>query len=687
MNLDSPVIAIPGVGETYAKALRSHGITTVWDVLRFTPSRYIDFSHPIPCSDVRLGQEVTISGHIAVVKLERTSRKRMVLVRARIEDDTGAIEAVWFNQSFLKTSLKVGRIVHLHGLVVADRSAPKVLRSPTILFDTSPRPVSIYSERSGLESGRFSRIVSSVLHLSEAIADPLPLHIQQKYQLIALSDAYRIIHRPDSITQAESAHTRLGLDELWTLMAVMRLEKSDVRQSSALPISFDPHNVKDVPPLPFALTDSQQKALLEIADDMAQKTPMRRLLNGDVGAGKTIVAFIACWHALQHSVKAVMLAPTTVLAQQHYRNWLAIFPTPNSFLFTSGAIWHGDEKINRSEALRRLTSTAAAFVCGTHAVLHQDLELTVGVGLVVVDEQHRFGVMQRAMLGTGRSAVVPHLLSLSATPIPRTAALVLYGDLEISVLPEKPVGRIPVITKLARERSRPYVYQFVDQLLARGEQAFIVCPIIGADTKNDSGQLLMLEERAAVIDEYDRLKSTIFTHRRIGLLHGRLKQAEKDAVLNQFRLGELDILVTTSVIEVGVDVPNASVMMIEGSEFFGLAQLHQLRGRVGRSTQQSYCFLFAGNWSEKVRNRLELMTTHADGFTLAEKDLALRGPGELYGTLQAGLHPFQYATLSDSNLVQTARQIADDVLVNLHQGDNGPLRQLILAKARSLHRE
>lgn len=666
MKLDSPIEAIPGVGPASAKALRNHNIETVEDVLHTTPFRYTDFTKIIDIANTRVGQVAVVSGTVESCQIERTSRRRMILVWAQISDSSGNIDAVWFNQTFIANRLTKGSVIRLCGLVTLDKRRGKVLRNPSIQTDLDPRPEPHYSERTGIESGRFARIVKSVVGIADLILDPLPGELCDRYHTPQLSKAIRLIHFPHTMSEINESRSRLALDELWSLMVVSRLTKKEVAKDETVVLNVDEQIFKaDEKRLPYKLTAGQRQALEDIFDDLQKQVPMRRLLNGDVGSGKTIVAFLASHQVIFNGFSVIFLAPTTVLAGQHYQNWRQLFPDVPHFLFTSGHCQVNGEEVSRSKAIAALKSTKAAFICGTHAVFHRDFDLDGRIGLVIVDEQHRFGVSQRSHLISSKSNFVPHLLSMSATPIPRTAALVLYGDLDISVLPEKPAERKEITTKLASEKSRPYVYQFVDQLISKGQQTYIVCPIIGLDKGEEEsydGRLMLLEERKAVVDEYERLQKTIFAHCRIGLLHGRMKQAEKDQILNDFRQGNYDILLSTSVVEVGVDVQKATAMLVEGAEYFGLAQLHQLRGRVGRGADQSFCFLFANNWSTNVKERLQLLEQYNDGFTLAEKDLALRGPGEIYGTLQAGFSPFKYASLADYSLIDKARQITEDII-------------------------
>ncbi len=660
MTLDSPVLTVAGVGPAVSKALKSHGIETVGDILRSTPLRWIDYSHAVPIKSVSIGDTVVIQATIAKVANERTARKYMAIVRATVHDASGVMDAIWFNQPYLSQTLRVGGILRLRGVVGYNRAEGKILQNPTICKDTDKMIAAVYSERTGITSGRFSQLVSRVSYLINDIPDPLSWEMLKQFSIMSLGDALKALHFPPTLGMVTAGLKRLAVDELWSIMVLTRLSKLSLKQNSAPTIVQNQTRFRQFSEkLDFTMTPAQIQSLSEILSDMAQKVPMRRLLNGDVGSGKTVVAFGAADATLANQLSVVLLSPTTVLAEQHYQSWLKLKLGADSYLFTAGLILHNGQKVSRERALKALQESRVAFISGTHSLLRDDIMQDRNVGLVIVDEQHRFGVSQRAAT-LNKQHLVPHLLSMSATPIPRTAALTLYGDLDVSYLKDKPHGRRSVMTKLASERSRPMVERFINQIIDRGEQVFVVCPAIET-IEETSDQLFMTDDKKAVKKEFDRL-TNVFPHRRIGLLHGKLRQAEKEQVLTQFRDGKLDILVTTSVIEVGVDITKASAIIIEGAEHFGLASLHQLRGRVGRGLNQAYCFLFASTWNDTTTKRLQLLVDFTDGFTLAEKDLLMRGPGDLFGTLQAGVAPFHYASLSDGQLVRIAEQICQAIL-------------------------
>lgn len=687
MDLDSPIEHIAGVGPAYAKVLKARGVTTVEQVLYTVPHRYIDYTHPVDIASVKRGQAVVIHGRVGAITETRTARRAMTLIRARISDESGSIDALWFNQPYLRQVLKPGTTLRLHGPAAFDAQSGTVLRSPTILPRDDDTIVSVYSERTGLASGRFSQIVARTLHFASDVLDPLPDSVRKTHQLVPINQALSLAHRPQNLDDVHRGLDRLALDELWSVMVVMRRAKQRSATHKAPSIPFETARLMSVQNgLPFTLTTGQREVISAIQSDIARSVPMRRLLNGDVGSGKTIVAFMVADQVLRAAHHVALVSPTTVLAEQHYRTWQQFNSDHDSFLFTSKLIAHNGQSVSRKTALLALGQSRAAFLCGTHSLFHDEISRNRTIGLVVVDEQHRFGVLQRALLTDKQRSVVPHLLSLSATPIPRTAALVLYGDLDVSYLLDKPHNRGVVTTKLASERSRPHVYRFMNQLIDKGEQVFVVCPAIMPADDEVGARLFMLEERKAVVEEFERLK-IVFPTRRIGLLHGKMTQKAKEAVLDQFRAGTLDILVATSVIEVGVDIPNASCMVIEGAEYFGLAPLHQLRGRVGRSTKSGYCFLFANTWNEQTTKRLQLLVKHTDGFTLAEQDLAIRGPGDLYGTVQAGITPFRFASLSNAGLVHQASEISAAILQLSESAWSPTLRKWIEDRSSMIHRE
>ncbi len=688
MRLDSPVEIIPGVGPTIAAKLKGKGVITVGNVLSIVPIRYVDFSAIQPINSLRVGQWVAVRGVIREIVSERSPKKRMVIIKATIEDESGSLEVVWFNQQYISRILYQGRTVSLYGIIVFGPHGEMMMRAPEIQTAAVLKPIPHYSLRYGVEDGTLRRIISAALERMEKYRDPLPNYLREQLNMPDIDWSVRAIHQPRTTLEIDQAKTRLSLDELWTLMTAVAVGKKQHSTMGALAIPTDTDMLNaDKKIFPFELTDDQERALAVILSDCSQAHPMRRLLNGDVGSGKTAVAMLVARQVIANGGIVVMVAPTTLLAKQHFDTWNKYWPKEDRVLLTSGSLLWNGQQTPRKQMVPKLASFSHGFISATHSVLQADIKLS-HLDLVIVDEQHRFGVAQRAQMLSQGSDTVPHLLSMSATPIPRTAALVLYGDLDISVIAHKPHERTKTITRLMSDKGREVMYQFVDQQIQKGQQVYVVCPLVeqSAEDQEFDGTFHFVEERKAVKDEFDRLQKTVFAHRRIGLLYGKMKQADKDTILDQFRRGELDMVVTTTVIEVGVDVPNATIMLVEGAENFGLAQLHQLRGRVGRSALQSYCFLSAQHWTEAVKERLQLLVQYDDGFTLAEKDLHFRGPGELYGTLQAGVTPFRFASLANTKLIEQAQTIRDYLMS--HQDTwSDELRTLIEKRSSSIHPE
>lgn len=688
MDLNSPIESVLGIGPAFAVKLKKRGILNVIDIIKCTPNRYVDFTRVSSIESVVPGQYAVIAGKITSAKSSRSFRKAMNLLTVEIVDSSGQMKAIWFNQPFLSSVLRIGKTVRLYGLVIKDSHGQKILRSPEIQLTENSEPDARYSEKVGVLSGYFKKFVAHVLPLVDKIVDPLPLDIVKKYNLISLSDAYRYVHHPTVMEDVDIARQRLSVDELWKLILVQKTEKNETNKLKSSSIKFSETAYKqDLTAIDFVLTPDQLKAIEDIASDLGKSKPMRRLLNGDVGSGKTIVAFLASVQVIRNQFHVMMLAPTTVLAHQHYQTWHKLFPSVDHALITAGQNIFNGEVMSRTKILSKLALSKGVFISGTHALLNLDHAIINQCALVVVDEQHRFGVEQRAKLISG-AKLSPHMLSMSATPIPRTMALILYADLDITQIKHKPLGRKPVTTKIVSETGREMMYKFIDQIISNGQQCYVICPLIQpSEGENEEGVFEFVEEKKAVLDEYEKLRNTIFSHREIGLLHGKMKQEEKDKVLNAFKNGEIDLLISTTVVEVGVDAPNASCIVVENAEYFGLSQLHQLRGRVGRSNNQSYCFLLAKNWNDKVKNRLEMLVNSNDGFALAEKDLSLRGPGEIYGTMQAGIPPFKYASFADGDLLSKSSAIANDMM-NLGV-DNWPreTKDIISELAQKIHRE
>jgi len=662
LGLDSPVMVLSGVAQTQAKRLERLGITTIRDLLYHFPHRYNDFSALKTINQLEYGQEVTIIGTIWETK-SRRSRSGSTVIQSIVADGTATIQATWFNQPYLLKSLKAGRQVVLSGKVDAYLGR-LVMNSPEWEFLEKEqihtgRLVPVYPLTQGIKAKWMRRLVKrTVDYWTKRLPDYLPRLLCESLGLNGLETALLQIHFPDNPAALERARRRLSFDEFLLIQLGVLRQRRAWRSRPGRALDLDPASLEAFfALLPFALTAAQKRAIGEIASDLGQSQPMSRLLQGDVGSGKTVVAAAAMLVAVAGGTQAVLMAPTEILAEQHFKSLSVLYqqvdasrspdtplPQPSVRLLTGSVT--GAE---RQQIYDDIASGVANVIVGTHALIQKGVEFK-DLSLTVVDEQHRFGVEQRAALR--QKGHNPHMLVMTATPIPRTLSLTIYGDLDVSVLDEMPPGRQPIETRWFLPRERERAYSFIRGQVARGHQAFIICPLVEGSDR--------VEAKSAV-EEHERLQQTIFPDLRIGLLHGRMKGEKKEAIMAQFQRGELDILVSTSVVEVGIDVPNATVMMVEGANRFGLAQLHQFRGRVGRGEAKSFCVLLSDAPSEKSIERLQAIEGTLDGFELAEVDLEMRGPGEFFGTQQSGMPPLRMARLSDLPILEEARQAAKEL--------------------------
>jgi ATP-dependent DNA helicase RecG len=650
-GLDSEVTAIRGVGPKQATRLAKLGVRTIRDMLYFFPRRYEDYSQLSPINRLEFGEEVTIIAKVWDIGSRRT-RRGDALVKATLSDGSGFVEATWFNQPYLVDRIKRGQQIVVSGKV-SRYLGHLCFNSPSweVLEEDllhTARIVPVYPLTEGLSSRWLRNVMKrTVDYWSKRTPDHLPDTVRQQAGLADLETAIAHIHFPDSSRQLRDARHRLSFDELFVLQIGLLQQRRRWRSQPAKPLPIDDATLEAfISNLPFELTGAQRRSLSEITADIRAEQPMNRLLQGDVGSGKTAVAAAAMALASAAGGQAALMAPTEILAEQHYRtisSLLADMPgkTPHIRLLTGSVT---GEK--RSQVYTGLKDGSIDVVVGTHALIQETVEFDQ-LALAVIDEQHRFGVREREALR--QKGYNPHLLFMTATPIPRSLELTVWGHLDVSVIDEMPPGREPVTTQLALPAERERAYAFVRSQVEKGHQAFIICPLVEESEKVDA---------KAAVDEYERLQKEVFPDLRLGLLHGRLKGEEKEATMARVVAGELDILVATSVVEVGVDVPNATVMLIEGAERFGLAQLHQFRGRVGRSEHKSYCILVSGSTSSEAEERLKAVEATTDGFALAEKDLELRGPGEFLGTRQSGLPDLRLAAVTDVDLVRKAREAA-----------------------------
>jgi len=702
IGLTLPLSEIRGIGPRFLVKLKNLGIKNVKDLLSHFPTRYEDFSQIYKISELGPGQEVTVQGRVAEITGRRSFRRHIFIVEAIISDETDSIRAVWFNQPYIRNILRPGRLANFSGKVTYGEGSV-YLSNPTyeLLTDASRqetkhtgRIVPIYPETRGLTSKGLRFIIKPVLDEIEEIPDPIPEEILKKEGLPEINTALKNIHFPSTLEDALLAKKRFAFHDLFYLQLYNLSEKLKLRKERTEAIGAKPGEIEELMRrLPFELTDSQKNSLKEILEGLGKTNPMNRLLQGDVGSGKTIIAAIAAILAARAGHQTAFMAPTEILANQHYKTILRFFPEfeKGMALLTSNDAkanyGHGLETTLKKPALvKEIREGKIKIVIGTHALISagggsaSGGQKSVGfknLAFVIVDEQHRFGVEQRKTLlknnkpESRSKPVVPHFLSMSATPIPRTLSLTLFGDLDISLITELPKNRKEIITKAVAPENRLKAYAFIRGQVKKGRQVFVICPRIessdtriSADSKNLEADKRgnNLWETKAVKEEYEKLSKKIFPDLRVAMLHGRMKSKEKGEVMKSFAEKQSDILVSTSVVEVGVDIPNATIMMIEGADRFGLAQLYQFRGRVGRGEHQSFCFLFTDSGSRSTQERLKSIVEAKNGFELAEKDLKLRGPGEFLGTTQTGIPDIAMKALQNPELVKTAREAAAKIL-------------------------
>lgn len=650
MDLRSPISTLPGVGTWYSKRLEKLELKTIFDLLHHVPFRYQDYSEIHKISQFPVGEVATIRAEVLSVKNQYTKQGRQIQI-AELYDGTGKILAVWFNQPFLARVLHPGVKAAFSGKLQW-WTKQKALYSPEyeVLTDEQEglhtgRLVPVYPQTAGVSSkwlrGKLFSVINSLRE--KDFIEFLPSELLTKLELNDFFLSIKNVHFPESLEIAAAARRRLSFNELLFIQLSNIFKKIDWQKNEATHKLIVEKNKleKFISGLSFELTPSQRRSVEEILKDLEGKRPMNRLLEGDVGSGKTVVAAIASYITHLNNFEVAIMAPTVILAQQHYKTL--------SILFKPYGI--GVHLLTGSDNIKSQKNTSI-FV-GTHSLIHNKIDLKK-VALVVIDEQHRFGVEQRAHLitKTKNGLKAPHVLTMTATPIPRTIALTLYGELDLSILEEMPQGRVPITTWVVPPAKRDGAYGWIkEQIKANNSQVFIVCPII---EESDSETLQGVK---SVKKEYEKIKK-VFKQFSVGLLHGKLKPDEKNTVLDEFRSGKTQILVTTPVVEVGVDIPNATIMLIEGAERFGLSQLHQLRGRVGRGGKKSYCLLLTTEDSGGGIKRLEALKTHTSGFKLAEIDLALRGPGEILGTRQHGEANLKIASWLDIDLIKASKQVA-----------------------------
>lgn len=698
MNLHTPLVEINHISKSLGTKLKKLGLLTIQDLLFFLPFRYEDYSQVREIDTLSAGEQVSIRGRIEVIKSRRSWKSKRLVTEAVVADESGRLPVIWFGQTFITKILNQGSIVYLSGKVTDskiglqmvnpsyEKESAQKARGEVELTHTG-RIVPMYHLTSGITQKQIRFLVSQIIHLVEEINEWIPGNILERADLVPLSEAVRGIHFPIDDTDLHQAIRRLKFGELYILQLRAEMVRQTLKRFSASRIVLKEKEIKNfVNSLPFRLTQAQRIASWEILRDMERDEPMNRLLEGDVGSGKTVVAAMALYNSVLNGFQGVLMAPTEILGNQHYESLnkllgdklrialltrsqfsISNFQFPNKFKILN-------EKISKLQVIKAIKNGEVDIIIGTHALLSEKVEFNK-LGLVIVDEQHRFGVEQRKTIRekTGNPKVLPHFLSMTATPIPRSFALTLYGDLDLSIINEMPADRKIIKTRVVESYNRTKAYDFIRNQVREGRQVFVICPLIEEKERKEKNNneieiinypmnnLTVFDEKKTVMSEYEKLSKQIFPDLCVGYLHGKMKAKEKEEVMNKFFSGELNILVSTSVVEVGVNVPNASVMMIEDAERFGLAQLHQFRGRVGRSSHQSYCFIFTDTDNEKALERLHFFENNHDGFKVAEYDLETRGPGEVYGTSQSGVLSFRLASMKDIELIKLSRDLAKGI--------------------------
>lgn len=722
MDLDTSIKEIPRVGPSFLRKLGRMGIQTVEDLLRHFPYRYEDFSNIRPISKVKLNETCCVLGKILEIKNSRTWKRKMILTQALVQDNSSAIKVVWFNQPYLIKTLKQGDVVCLAGKVsFGDKgvflSSPAYEKIPltsntqhlTSNFTHTGRIVPVYPETEGLSSRWLRYILKPLLlEFKNKIPEILPEKIIKAQNFLPIKQAIWQVHFPDSVSQAEKARSRFSFEELFLIELSVLKERLRLNKEKAPAIPLNVELTKEfVNSLPFKLTDAQRKCTWQILKDLEKPRPMSRLLEGDVGSGKTVVAVMASLNVVRAGFQVAFMAPTEILAKQHFQEVTKLLkPFKIKIAFLTGKedkivaqkLENEILEISRAKLLDKARKGEIDVLIGTHALI-QDKVKFGNLALCIIDEQHRFGVEQRAKLiqhptSNIEHRTIPHFLSMTATPIPRTLALTVYGDLDLSILDEMPKGRKKIITKVIPPEDRNKAYDFIEKQIKLGNQAFVICPRIEAEDsqddkdKKEEKDVLSWAEAKAVKREYEKLRKEIFPDLKVVMLHGKMKSREKEKVMKDFKNKKTDILVSTSVVEVGIDIRGATVMMIEGAERFGLAQLYQFRGRVGRGDVQSYCFLFTDSPAKKTRQRLKAIVKTENGFELAQKDLEIRGPGSLSGVKQWGIPDLAMENLKNLALVEKTREAAQELLEEDSELKKySPLRERLKKFKKRIHLE
>ena len=728
LPLETPLFEALGARAPLLRPLEKLGLKTIGDLLFYFPVRYEDFTRMSEIADLQPGQQVTIQAAIEDVRSFRT-RRGLTVIEAVLADESAAMKAIWFNQPYVTNTLRPGRIANFSGKVSSSDEKGIYFSSPRyeIVKDDTRYPIPdtrdavqlipIYPETRGITSRGIRYVIQRLIHLNPVLEEWIPEPVQRELDIPELHAAIRAIHFPGRIEEAILAKKRFSFEKLFLLQLWNVEQRQRLGTKNAPAISANIDRLKLIlAKLPFALTASQKQSLWDVIQDIGKLSPMNRLLQGDVGSGKTIVAALSAIIAAEAGYQTAFMAPTEILVRQHFQTMQKLIATiaDEADAVTVGLVTANNatvlypdglvSDISKKEFHAKVSSGEITIVFGTHALIQK----TVGfkaLGLVVIDEQHRFGVnLRRALvqprvsgIGYRESAIpdtrypIPHFLSMSATPIPRTLTLTIFGDLDLSLITELPAGRKPIETKIITPPERQAAYAFIRKEIKNGRQAFVICPRIEAE--DDESRIRNQESRGSlelksVKEEYEKLSKKVFPDLKVAMLHGQMKAGEKEKVMSDFVADKIDILVATSVIEVGVDVPNATIMMIEGTERFGLAQLYQFRGRVGRGGHQSYCFLMSESIVTSTKARLQAILKAKNGFELAEYDLKLRGPGEFFGQAQSGFSDTAMAAVQNPELVKISRETAINLLSADPTLSKSPLlRKKLTEFEKTIHRE
>ena len=712
INLSEKIEKVLNLQPAKIAALGRVGIKTVRDFLYYFPSRYVELGAVKPIAELISGESSSVLAEVVKIKAEKTWKTKMNIASAVLKDDTALIQAVWFNQPYLASMLKPGAMVLISGRVSErKKNKEKYFANPNWEIighsgTTNHKPqttslLPVYPETYGMSSLWVRWQIKKIFEQIKEALDIIPEEILKKYHLPSAKRALHAIHFPKKMAESERARKRFSFAEIFLIQLDRQNKKRKSREIKGVKITPDHELIKKFKEsLPYRLTAAQEKVIGQILDDFKKPHPMARLLEGDVGSGKTVVAAAVCLNAVSQGYQAAFMAPTEILARQHFEEFMkrlgafkskiGLLTSSESRKFPSKISFKTAAEISANQLLKFVASGEIQILIGTHSLIQGRVKFKK-LGFVVIDEQHRFGTEQRARLAKdkeeeaihdsqmlikksqiGFAKASPHLLSMTATPIPRTLALTIYGDLDLSILDEMPPGRKRVITKVVDTKERANTYEFIRSEINKGRQAFVICPRIEAKDLNADNQFsaagfqrrFALGEMKAVKEEFKKLSEIVFPEFKIAMLHGKLKPKEKETIMRGFKENKTNILVSTSVVEVGVDVPNATIMMIEGGERFGLAQLHQFRGRVGRGERQSYCFVFTDKLSSRIAERLKALQDSKTGFELAEYDLMFRGPGELSGKNQWGMSDVGMEALKNIKMVEAARAEAEEMIKN-----------------------